>query len=237
MIAFKGNPQFSDPSFRAFHHSKVDVPQPTGARTPSVCSVLPLEAFVERDGGWLFFPQVQEASSSQHDMLQPINQIPLCDSIHIYLSPPICSFPTNSLSISAAPQGCSSPNYSFSLRNMRSRKNTFLKITPMGFHTDKVWGALLSAFLPLSGAGPSNPEHALQHTPRACLHEGEKLVFLAVIETMQMHWHEARGIESPFLAGGAELSWLKAICQHNGSANTMGKSARISWPDLALIET
>lgn len=160
-----------------------------------------------------------------------------CVTLFIYLSPPICSFPTNSLSISAAPQGCSSPNYSFSLWNMRSRKNTFLKITPMGFHTDKVWGALLSAFLPLSGAGPSNPEHALQHTPRACLHEGEKLVFLAVIETMQMHWHEARGIESPFLAGGAELSWLKAICQHNGSANTMGKSARISWPDLALIET
>lgn len=33
-----------------------------------------------------FFPQVQEASGSQRDILQPINQITSCDSIHLPLT-------------------------------------------------------------------------------------------------------------------------------------------------------
>lgn len=87
MLALKDIIQFSDPSFYAFHHSNADVLQPTGATIHYICAGLPLGGVVEEGGGWhAFFTQVQEASSSQSDTLQPINQITSCVSIHLSLT-------------------------------------------------------------------------------------------------------------------------------------------------------
>ena len=90
--------------------------QLTGARTCYICAGLPLGSFVEEGGQWhVFFPKCRR--------LQALRVTHCSQSIRshrvtlfIYLSPPICSFSSNSLPISPAPQGCSSPNYSFPLR-------------------------------------------------------------------------------------------------------------------------
>lgn len=96
-------------------------------------------------------------------------------SLYVYLfislSPPICSFSSNSLPISPAPQGCSSPNYSFPLQNIIS---IFLKSHPWIFVLTRSEGHF---FLcpPRSPSerwgGCSTPECALQHASRVCLHQ------------------------------------------------------------------
>lgn len=178
---------FSDPSFYALHHGDADVLQPTGARTYDICAGLSLEGFVEEEGGCHgFSPKCKRLQALRvTHCSQSIRSH--CVTLVIYLSPPICSFPSNSLPISPAPQGCSSPNYSFPLQNIIS---IFLKSHPWIFALTRSEGHFFLCPPPsLSGCrgGCSTPECALQHTSRVCLNQvGKTRIFFPGTETMQM---------------------------------------------------